>query len=443
MITSDQWRAYNEAVESIRSDAASEVERRVSEYMASEWDGDVASAREAAKRIMASQVAEYDRRAASLAAAWYDAQARESGAKLDRAVTAVTYTNHDIDALARYQAGKLDGDVPDPDEFSRMCGEFAANDAMKSVNRTILRNVKRDREKGAKFARVTSGRNTCAFCLMLAGRGAVYHSRKTAGQFDHWHRHCTCKVVPCFSGNRYEVLVEGHDPKKIEARLAEIEERTGVCRNTSAFNREVRLRDPDWLFGDEAATDYSLNPIEAYGTLVKPGDYSLENIANKGNEYRDLWAHHVLEDYGYKVTVRPPEALDALGRVIDGVTCPDLFIGDEIWEVKSPPPRTAPVKPGNELKFLNAQMRSADKNFRNPYDVGLKAPMASRPPTRVVLNMRYAGDNIDISSDAFASKLMAEMKQFDVHEVMAIDADGRIVRYKKSAQTTSQNLSGT
>ena len=337
MISSDQWRAYNDAVESIRSDAASEVERQISEWMASEWDGDPASAREEAKRIMASHVAEYDRRAASLAAAWYDARARESGAKLDRAVTAVTYTKHDIDALAHYQAGKLDGDVPDVDEFARMCGEFAANDAMKSVNKTILRNVKRDREKGAKFARVTSGRNTCAFCLMLAGRGAVYHNRKTAGEFDHWHRRCTCKVVPCFSGNRYEVLVEGHDPKKIEDRLAEIEERTGISRNTSAFNREVRLRDPDWLFGDEAATDYSLNPIEAYGTLVKPGDYSLENITNRGNEYRDLWAHHVLEDYGYKVTVRPPEALDALGRVIDGVTCPDLFIGDEIWEVKSPP----------------------------------------------------------------------------------------------------------
>ena len=141
----------------------------------------------------------------------------------------------------------------------------------------------------------------------------------------------------------------------------------------------------------------------------------------------------MLEDYGYKVTARPPEALDALGRVIDGVTCPDLFIGDEIWEVKSPPPRTAPVKPGNELKFINAQMRSAAKNFRNPYDVERKEPMESAPPTRVVLNVRYVGEDIDVSSDAFASKLMAEMKQCNVQEVMAIDAGGRIVRYKKSA----------
>lgn len=309
MITSDQWRAYNDAVESIRSDAAREVERRVSEYMANEWDGDVASARDAAKRIMASQVAEYDRRAASLAAAWYDAQARESGAKLDRAVTAVPYTERDVDALARYQAGKLDGDVPDADEFARMCGEFAANDAMKSVNRTILRNVKRDREKGAKFARVTSGRNTCPFCLMLAGRGAVYHSRKTAGQFDHWHRHCTCKVVPCFSGNRYEVLVEGHDPKKIEGRLAEIEKFNGIERGTAAFNREVSLRDPDWLYGEDP-------PVVDKERGAKP-------------LLKEREAAEVLSKNGIPVKFIKEAN-------VTGVKSPDAFLGPDKWEFKIP-----------------------------------------------------------------------------------------------------------
>ena len=124
MIAADQWRAYNEAVEEIRRDAAEAVEREVSDWIAEEWDGDVASAREAAQRIMASQVAEHDRRAAALAAEWYDAQGREAGSRLDRAVTAVTYTKHDVDNLARYQATKLAGDTPDVAEFARMCGEF-------------------------------------------------------------------------------------------------------------------------------------------------------------------------------------------------------------------------------------------------------------------------------------------------------------------------------
>lgn len=431
MISASQWDAYNAAVESIREGARSSVEGEVAAWLAANPDATVAEAREEAKRIMCGAVQDYDRSAAALAAEWYDAQGRANGARLDRAVTAPAFSDAQVDRVARYKASRLVGG--DLSGFAAECGSFAANSAMRSLNETVLRNVRRDRKKGVRYARVTSGRNTCAFCLMLAGRGAVYWTRESAGGTNRWHNHCTCKVVPSFSGDQYEVLVDGRDPAKIEARLREVERLTGAKRGTPEFSREVELRDPDWLFGDEAATDYSLNPLENYGTLVAPGDYSPENIVDRGNEWRDLWAHHVLESNGYKVAVRPPEALDALGKVMDGVTCPDLFIGDEIWEVKSPPPRTAAVKPGNELKFINAQMRSAAKNFRNPYDVDMKAPMASAPPTRVILNIRYAGEDIDVSSDAFASKLMAEMKQCNVKEVMAIDAKGRIVKYRKSA----------
>lgn len=335
MITSDQWRAYNDAVESIRSDAAREVERRVSEYMANEWDGDVASARDAAKRIMASQVAEYDRRAASLAAAWYDAQARESGAKLDRAVTAVPYTERDVDALARYQAGKLDGDIPDADEFARMCGEFAANDAMKSVNRTVLRNVKRDREKGAKFARVTSGRNTCPFCLMLAGRGAVYHSRKTAGQFDHWHRHCTCKIVPSFSGDKYEVLVEGHDPKDAQRWSDRVEDAKKSKKEIPDYPDDAGAEaealqgalDDAWaahLKNGSTKTTYRECYAKAVRSVVPENPIEIEDFSKlEGKELQEaMW----LAKTGHKIKFRNPN--DHKGTdgntsdvLLDGVTC--------------------------------------------------------------------------------------------------------------------------
>jgi hypothetical protein len=48
--------------------------------------------------------------------------------------------------------------------------------------------------------------------MMLASRGAVYHSRKTAGEFSHFHRNCRCKVVPGFEKDAGAVLVEGRDP---------------------------------------------------------------------------------------------------------------------------------------------------------------------------------------------------------------------------------------
>ena len=64
-----------------------------------------------------------------------------------------------------------------------------------------------------RFARVTAGGETCPFCLMLAGRGAVYHSLKTAGELRHFHRGCRCKVVPGFEDDPDAELVEGHSPK--------------------------------------------------------------------------------------------------------------------------------------------------------------------------------------------------------------------------------------
>jgi hypothetical protein len=35
----------------------------------------------------------------------------------------------------------------------------------------------------------------CDFCLMLASRGAVYHTAATAGDGNDYHRHCRCDAV--------------------------------------------------------------------------------------------------------------------------------------------------------------------------------------------------------------------------------------------------------
>lgn len=215
MISAGQWRAYNEAVADITERARADVEARVLAWLGENPGASAAEARAASIRIMRELIGDWGRAASSLAAAWYDSQGREAGAKLDRAVTEVTYTDADIERVVRYQAEKYV--AGDRAAFARSCGEYALDVAKRQVNATVLKNARRDRERGVRFARVTSGRNTCSFCLMLAGRGAVYWSRKTAGEFDHWHTHCSCKVVPGFSGNPHEVLVEGHDPRDADA----------------------------------------------------------------------------------------------------------------------------------------------------------------------------------------------------------------------------------
>lgn len=309
MISASQWDAYNAAVESIREGARSSVEGEVAAWLAANPDATVAEAREEAKRIMRGAVQDYDRSAAALAAEWYDAQGRANGARLDRAVTAPAFSDAQVDRVARYKASRLvEGD---PSGFAAGCGSFAADSAMRSLNDTILRNVRRDRKKGVRYARVTSGRNTCAFCLMLAGRGAVYWTRESAGALNRWHDHCTCKVVPGYSGDQYEVLVDGHDPKKIESRLKEVERLTGAKPGTPEFSREVEMRDPDWLFGDEIEVSY-----EGWSAREK------RKLADHEKREHSLLAKSGLRAFPIPTDRSAPANID-------------LWMNGEFWELKS------------------------------------------------------------------------------------------------------------
>ena len=227
MITVSEWDAYNDGVAEISDAAENEVLRRLLAWHSENPGTTVAEAREYAKGVMGEVVESYDSVASSFAAEWYDYRAETAGARLGQAVTAAAYVPKDADEVARYQAKKLaKGDF---EGFARACGEYARNDVLRSLNATIMANAKRDRGKGVRFARVPTGYETCSFCLMLAGRGAVYYSRKTAGEFSHFHRRCDCKVVPCFEDDPMAELVEGRSPvasQRLLEKLAEIDSTT-------------------------------------------------------------------------------------------------------------------------------------------------------------------------------------------------------------------------
>lgn len=213
MISAAEFAAYNREVAGIGDRAAADVESSVLAWCRSHDGATVAEKREAAKLIMEGFVQGYDDVAAEFAAQWYDHRAEQGGARLEQAVTMTTYEPDAVDAVARYQAKKLakGGDAA----FAKACGEYARNDAFRSLNETISANVGRDKDKGVRFARVPTGFETCTFCLMLASRGAVYHTRKTAGEFKHFHRRCDCKIVPGFGDDPDAELVEGVRPKEL------------------------------------------------------------------------------------------------------------------------------------------------------------------------------------------------------------------------------------
>lgn len=222
MISRKEFDAYNLEVERLGDEAASNVEESIMGWCRAHGDATVAEKREAAKVIMDGFVQAYDEEAARFAADWYDYRAELGGARLDQALTMTTYSPESVDDVARYQAKKLvkKGDAA----FAKACGEYARNDLFRSLNETIIVNVGRDRKKGARFARVPTGTETCTFCLMLASRGAVYHTRKTAGEFRRFHRGCDCKVMVGFEDNPDAELVEGVRPEELRSQLAQFEE---------------------------------------------------------------------------------------------------------------------------------------------------------------------------------------------------------------------------
>ncbi len=222
MITTEEWSAYNSAVSKIADGAASSVERSVLTWCRGNPNATVAETREAAKLIMEGYVQSYDVLASSFAARWYDRQAEENGISLQNAVTCAVYSPTKNNDVARYQVRKLTKEGPAA--FAKACGEYARNDAMRALNETIIANVGRDKKAGVRFARVPTGRETCTFCIMLASRGAVYHSRKTAGEFKHFHRRCDCKVVPGFEDDPDAELVQGCKPKEMRDLWRSFEE---------------------------------------------------------------------------------------------------------------------------------------------------------------------------------------------------------------------------
>lgn len=80
----------------------------------------------------------------------------------------------------------------------------------------IFENGRQDRRQ-PKYARIPTGAETCGFCLMLGSRGFVYTTKNAAGDLNHYHANCDCRVVPQWGKGS----VEGYDTQALYDRWQE------------------------------------------------------------------------------------------------------------------------------------------------------------------------------------------------------------------------------
>ncbi|SNY84116.1 hypothetical protein SAMN04244553_3597 [Nocardia amikacinitolerans] len=128
-------------------------------------------------------------------------------------------------------ADDVEGDTPEleeptPDEILSRLTRSSQRLIMQPARDTIVESVERD-PADARWARVPTGEVTCAFCLVMASRGAVYTSRaaavsvigrrgRTRGKRalgESYHDACDCQAIPVWDED--EDYPEHYDPEAL------------------------------------------------------------------------------------------------------------------------------------------------------------------------------------------------------------------------------------
>lgn len=175
------------------------------------WGGlnlqDPQGSRDALVAFLPDLVASYGEAAAVVAADWYDDMRETAGAPHGfHAGLGDLVPDEAVVARARYGAQHLWTD--NPDQTRRFLLGVVDQYVKQAARNTIVQAGRRDPWK-PRFARVPRGAVTCGFCLMLASRGPVYLTQKTAGEFTKFHGLCDCQIVPIGPN---DPLPDGYDP---------------------------------------------------------------------------------------------------------------------------------------------------------------------------------------------------------------------------------------
>lgn len=182
---------------------------------------------------------QYGAVAATMAAEFYDELRAASGAAgRFTAVTAASVPTEAVAANVRFLAGHLW--TPNPLDMLGAL-QISADKYVKQPGRdTMASNAKRE---GVRYARVPTGDKTCAWCLMLASRDAIYFSRESAGDInetgfgDGFHGFCDCAVVRIAKKSDYP---EGYLPDNYYAMYMDARKAAGsgdTKEITAAFRR--------------------------------------------------------------------------------------------------------------------------------------------------------------------------------------------------------------
>lgn len=190
---------YRNSLKSIQRDAQTYVSKR----LAVETRGlAVADARDKAIEILEDCDSVFGDRAQALSAELFDEVCDAEGMRASSEMFDDLIDRDVLEEKVRYFARYLASDEPDIVSFERMVSQLGGYYTRRCAYANTLRNCARN---NIRYARVLGGGETCSFCMMLAGRGFVYHSEKSAVGHG-FHNHCDCVAMP---GKKGLTAIEG------------------------------------------------------------------------------------------------------------------------------------------------------------------------------------------------------------------------------------------
>lgn len=229
---------------------------------------------------------------------------------------------------------------------------------------TIALNSSRDPAK-PKFARVPTGSKTCAWCLMLAGRGFVYSSAKSAGKLGQYHKACDCQPVPSFGDDR----LKGYDPKALE----------------EMYEKAIHYDE----HGHADLTKTLANMREMYPTKVSDGVGEVRVSHGATPLQKELLTANRLTAKGYNIEFLPVSN-------VQGKKNADANIDGSVWEIKAPSGSSKNTI-DNNLKKAMKQSTSivVDNNFSGLSDeealTQLRRSLSSRAAIAEILFIEKSG----------------------------------------------------
>lgn len=276
-----------------------------------DWDAPVAVVREQLVASMQMWCGGATDQAAMLASVFYDG-VREIAVGEPMGALAESHREPDrtTRAVRAFVQDLVDGKGPEP--VRRKCLERLDYEVKRAAAECVDANARRDRKR-PRYARVPSGSETCDFCIMLASRGPVYHSERSAGALDHFHANCDCRVVPMW--DTYYVgpsrratassPVEGYDPDELYERYVEFMT-DGKFRDRMARAADRAKGGDGNVSGRETShpmlwAKAKRDGLVTLGSVKEVQDYirgatSYEDLFDRIDLVSNEWAHYGLSD---------------------------------------------------------------------------------------------------------------------------------------------------